>query len=66
MRFDANEFRLARLRLRILRADAAAAAGVDGKTMYNWETGISAPPAVALGVLSRLYQVTPDAFFVED
>lgn len=56
--------RAARVNSGLRQSDSAAYVGVSTKTICNWESGRSFPPADALINLCELYKVPIDLIFL--
>lgn len=56
--------RAARVNRGLCQADTAKHVGVSVKTIWNWETGRTFPPADALVALCELYDVPLDNIFL--
>lgn len=56
--------RAARINQNMRRIDASKSIGVSDRTLYNWESGKSFPPADKLLRLCSLYNVPIDNIFI--
>lgn len=56
--------RAARVNQNLRRIDASKSIGVSDRTLYNWESGKSFPPADMLLRLCELYKVPIDNIFI--
>lgn len=50
----------ARVNQRFTQKEAAKKLGVSNKTLFNWEKGISFPPADKISLICALYKVEYD------